>query len=102
MCVHTMLTTFYHNMNHYACNYWASGQVFISKIHAPFNAGLISRRNEAIQISPGLKGLVKEMHCCPSDTEPDTSETSLVQVPPVVVSTVSGHAPDPPRHYIIL
>jgi hypothetical protein len=49
--------------------------------------------------SPGLKGLVKEMHCCPSDTVPDTSETSLVQVLPVVVSTVSGHAPVPPRHY---
>ena len=47
----------------------------------------------------GLKGLVKEMHCCPSWTKPDTSETSLVQVLPVVVSTVSGHAPRPPRHY---
>jgi hypothetical protein len=31
---------------------------------------------------------------------PDTSETSLVQVLPVVVSTVSGHAPTPPRHYM--
>ena len=49
--------------------------------------------------SLGLKGLVKEMHCCPSWTKPDTSETSLVQVLPVVVSTVSGHAPDPARHY---
>ena len=48
--------------------------------------------------SLGLKGLVNEMHCCPSCTKPDTSVTSLVQVLPVVVSTVSGHAPDPPRH----
>ena len=30
MCVRTILTTFYH-MNHYACSYWASGQVFIVK-----------------------------------------------------------------------
>ena len=28
MCIRTILTTFYH-MNHYACSYWASGQVFI-------------------------------------------------------------------------
>ena len=28
MCVRTILTTVYH-MNHYACSYWASGQVFI-------------------------------------------------------------------------
>ena len=28
ICVRTILTTFYH-VNHYACNYWASGQVFI-------------------------------------------------------------------------
>ena len=47
---------------------------------------------------PGLKGLVKEIHCCPSCTKPDTSVTSLVQLEPVVVSTVSGHAPEPPRH----
>jgi hypothetical protein len=55
--------------------------------------------SEIILSSPGLKGLVNEIHCCPSDTVPDTSETSLVQVPPVVVSTVSGYAPVPPRHY---
>ena len=48
---------------------------------------------------PGLKGLVKEMHCCPSRTKPDTSETSLVQIPPFVVSTVSGHTPAPLRHW---
>ena len=46
----------------------------------------------------GLKGLVKEIHCWPSSTNPDISETSLVQAEPTVASTVSGHAPDPPRH----
>ena len=46
----------------------------------------------------GLKGLVKEMHCCPSSTNPLISETSLVQADATVASIVSGHAPEPPRH----
>ena len=46
----------------------------------------------------GLNGLVKEMHCWPSSTNPLMSETSLVQADPTVASTVSGHAPEPPRH----
>ena len=62
---------------------------------------LVSRVTLILSDLLGLKGLVKEMHCCPSCTKPDTSVTSLVQVDPVVVSTVSGHAPDPPRHYAV-
>ena len=46
----------------------------------------------------GLKGLVKEMHCWPSSTNPLISETSLVQADATVASIVSGHAPEPPRH----
>ena len=49
----------------------------------------------------GLKGLVKEIHCCPSSTSPDTSKTSSVQEP-AVESSVSGHAPSPPRHCMIM
>ena len=58
---------------------------------------VVQREEGKMVVLPAAKFLVKVTHCCPSTLTPPTRVTSSVQVPDE--SSVSGHAPSPPRHW---